>query len=102
MFSAMNYLSDLHFVGEGWRRGLASSEDHDDEDSDEEESEDRTHHSSGHSDGVWPLCLRLIWEKVGGKLSVCYKHNNINMTKCKRQSQTPAVNEVEDQSVWVL
>lgn len=52
VFRNMNYLSHLHFVGEGWWRGLASSDDHDEEDSDEEESEDRAHHSSGHGDGV--------------------------------------------------
>ena len=52
MFSGMNYLSDLHFVSESWRWGLASGEDHDDEDGDEEESEDRAHHGSGHDDGV--------------------------------------------------
>lgn len=64
MFRAMNYLSHLHFVGEGWRRGLACGEDHDDEDSDEEEGEDRPHHSSGHGDGVRPLRLRLLCDKV--------------------------------------
>lgn len=52
MFCGINYLSDLHFVSEGWRRGLASGEDHDDEDGDEEEGEDCAHHSSGHCDGV--------------------------------------------------
>lgn len=61
-FCGMNYLSDLHFVSEGCWRGLASGEDHDDEDSEEKESEDRAHHSSGHSNRVWPLCLRLFWE----------------------------------------
>lgn len=52
MFCAMNYLSDLHFVCEGWRRGLACSQDHDDENSNEEESEYCAHDSSGHGDGV--------------------------------------------------
>ena len=64
MLRAMNYLSHLHFVGEGWRRGLASGEDHDDEDSDEEEGQDSPHHSSGHGDGVRPLRLRLVCGKV--------------------------------------
>lgn len=52
MFSSMNYLVDLHFVSEGCRRGLAGSEDHNNEDGAEEESEDCTHHGSGHGDGV--------------------------------------------------
>lgn len=63
MFCSMNYLSDLHFVSEGWLWGLAGREDHNDEDGDQEESEDCAHHSSGHSDGVWPLLLRLVCDR---------------------------------------
>lgn len=55
---------DLHFVGVGWGRGLACRQDHDDGDSDEEESENRTHGGSGHGDGVWPLGLRLAWDRA--------------------------------------
>lgn len=52
MLDSMNYLLNLHFVGEGCRGGFAGGEDHDDEDDDEEESEDCAHHGSGHFDGV--------------------------------------------------
>lgn len=72
MFCCMNYWSDLHFVCEGWWRGLASSQDHDDEDSDEEEGENRAHDSSGHGDGVWPLRLRLVWDRV----EIHFQHMN--------------------------
>lgn len=64
MFCTMNYSSDLHFVSKNGRRGLARSEDHDEEDSDEEESQDCAHHGSGNHDGVWPLCLGLVWGRV--------------------------------------
>jgi len=48
----VNDPAHLHFVSEGWGRGLASGEDYDDEDSDEDENQDCAHHGSGHNDGV--------------------------------------------------
>lgn len=68
----------LHFVCEGRWWGFASGVDHNDEDHDEEESKDRAHHSSGHGDGVWPLCLRLVWDR--GQRKVQDTTNNTTMT----------------------
>lgn len=83
MLYSMNYLSHLHFVGEGWWWGLASSEDYGDEDDNEEKSEDRTHHSSGHRNGVRPLRLRPVCDREN---LVYNKHTNIKARRHKNRT----------------